>query len=52
MCAAADRQREVTNRDACSVATLARLSDFSDPPSDFFPKKATSDKSSDFLDKL
>lgn len=31
---------------------VARFSDFSDPPNDFFSKKVTSDKSSDFLDKL
>ncbi len=42
--------REVSSRDARSVANLERFSAFLDPHSD--SKKATSDKSSDFLDKL
>ncbi len=49
-CAAAVRQREVSSRDARSVANLARFSAFVIVL--FFFKKATSDKSSDFLDKL
>ncbi len=49
-CAAAVRQREVSSRDARSVANFERFSVFLDPHS--YSKKATSDKSSDFLDKL
>ncbi len=45
------REREVSSRDAHSVANLATLS-FQTPLATFFPKKATGDKSSDFLDKL
>ncbi len=58
MCAAAVRQRErerEVSRDARSVAKLATLSldlaPFQTPIATFF-FKATSDKSSDFLDKL
>ncbi len=43
--------REVSSRDARSVANLATLS-FHTPQATFFFKKTTSDKSSDFLDKL
>ncbi len=43
--------REVSSRDVCSGANLATLS-FQTTLATFFPKKATSDKSSDFLDKL
>ncbi len=42
-----DREKEVSSRDACSVANLATFSAFVDPIATFcFPKKATSDKSS------
>ncbi len=42
-----DREKEVSSRDACSVANLATFSAFVDPHSNFlFSKKATSDKSS------
>ncbi len=42
-----DREKEVSSRDACSVANLATFSAFVEPIATFrFPKKATSDKSS------
>ncbi len=42
-----DREKEVSSRNARSVANLARFSAFVDPHSNFlFSKKATSDKSS------
>ncbi len=48
--------REASSRDARSVANLATLSldlaTFQTPLATFFTKKVTSDKSSDFLDKL
>ncbi len=51
-----DTEREVSSRDARSVANLANLSldlvRFRPLIVTFFSKKATSDKSSDFLDKL
>ncbi len=46
-----DREREMSSRDGHSVANLATLS-FQTPLVTYFSKKATSDKSSDFLDKL
>ncbi len=51
-----DTEREVSSRDVHSVANVANLSldlvPFQTPIATFFSKKATSDKSSDFLDEL
>ncbi len=56
MCCCSQAEREVSNRYAHNVANLATLSldlaPFQTPIATFFSKKVTSDKSSDFLDKL
>ncbi len=55
VCCCSQTERKVS-RDAHSVANLATLSldlvTFQTPLATYFSKKATSDKSSDFLDKL
>ncbi len=55
VCCCSQTERKVS-RDARSVANLATLSldlvTFQTPLATYFSKKATSDKSSDFLDKL
>ncbi len=56
VCCYSQTEREVSSRDASSVANLATLSldlaTFQTPLGTFSFPKATSDKSSDFVDKL